>query len=122
MNSNSSTQKKRPAANMPQGYQRLASIMARDRSLAIFRRFDDVLLLSLLSLQAEILEKCQLFRRQCELDESSKDPQRMDYSKYFLALHNSKSSNGAQLDLLIDLRTKLKEYSEFLPVLGLFDC
>jgi len=38
------------------GYPRLADLMGKEKDIAIFRRFDDLNILSLLSLQAEIVQ------------------------------------------------------------------
>ncbi len=96
-------------AYKPQGYPRLAGIMTRDKSTAIFRRFDDLTLLNLLSLQAEIVDLQKHFRLQCELDDNSKVGNEKEYSQYFLKLHNS---DGDQLRKLREIGEKIQKYSE----------
>jgi len=96
-------------AYKPQGYHRLAGIMARDKSMAIFRRFDDLTMLNLLSLQAEIVDLQKHFRLQCELDENSIVGIEKEYSQYFLKLHKS---DGDQLRKLREIGEKIQKYSE----------
>jgi hypothetical protein len=50
------------------GYHRLATLMTRDESLAIFRRYNFINFISLLSLQAEIQELQADFLDQCRRD------------------------------------------------------
>lgn len=94
---------------MPQGYHRLAGIMSRDKSIAIFRRFDDVSMLYLLSLQAEIVELKKQFSLQCELDDSSRVGNEKEFSQYFLSLHTSK---GNQFRSLRKIGDKVQKYSK----------
>jgi hypothetical protein len=58
-----------PREYKPWNYHPLAEIMSRDNNFAIFRRFDDLNMLHLLALQAEILELRELFRGQCRRDD-----------------------------------------------------
>ncbi|KAK4038339.1 hypothetical protein C8A01DRAFT_17571 [Parachaetomium inaequale] len=71
----SSDQQPTPTANgsngppeyKPQNYHRLAEIMSKDKNFAIFRRFDELNMLHLMALQAEILELRELFLSQLSL-------------------------------------------------------
>ncbi len=58
-------------AYKPQNYHRLAEIMSMDNNFAIFRRFEDLNMLNLMALQAELLELRGLFRDQCRRDDES---------------------------------------------------
>jgi len=98
-------------AYKPQGYHRLASIMARDKSMAIFRRFDDLTMLNLLSLQAEIVDLQKHLQLQCELDDTSRVGDEKEYSQYFLKLHKS---DGDQLRKLRVIGEKIQKYSKSL--------
>lgn len=73
----------------PQHYHRLARIMARENNLAIFRRFDEINLLQLMSLQAEIVELKSLFETGCQQD----DEAGLMYSKSFHELRRSQPRN-----------------------------
>lgn len=52
------------------GYHRLATLITRDESLAIFRRYNFVNIISLLGLQAEIQELQADFLDQCQRDKA----------------------------------------------------
>ena len=91
------------------GYHRLAAIMSDDKDIAIFRRFDDLNLLSLLSLQAEILELRQSLRRTCLLDDIHGQEDEKKYSSNFKL---SRDNNSEQYKRIEALRLKLKDYSK----------
>ena len=93
------------------GYHRLATLMSEDQSIAIFRRFDYVNMLSLLSLQAEIQELQEDFRFQCDRDRFSGDQQKQMYSRWFQQLRESEDGKSAQYEKLKHLRERLSEYS-----------
>ena len=99
-------------AYKPQGYHKLAALMAEDNSIAIFRCFDYINMLSLLSLQAEIIDLQGHFRYQCQLDDNSLDVDEKSYSQWFLKLQESQGSDADQYRMLKELRGKVKEYSE----------
>ena len=65
----------------PSGYHRLARLMTADNSLAIFRRFDYINAIGLLSLQAEITDMQSEFSQQCRMDDASTDLDEKAYSK-----------------------------------------
>ncbi|KAK3899289.1 hypothetical protein C8A05DRAFT_46597 [Staphylotrichum tortipilum] len=99
--------------------------MIKDKNFAIFRRFDELNMLHLLALQAEIIELRELFRDQCCRDDQSDSgggqPETM-YSKYFHALRESKASAprasdasgtrylSSQLELITALQQRMGEY------------
>ena len=91
----------------PQGYPRLANLMGRSQDAAIFRRFNDINMLSLLSLQAEIAALRDAFRNQCKADDISGYEK---LSKNFLLLRNTEGED--QYTILVELRRKMKEYSK----------
>ncbi|KAK4152753.1 hypothetical protein C8A00DRAFT_34536 [Chaetomidium leptoderma] len=103
--------------------------MSKDKNFAIFRRFDELNMLHLMALQAEILELRELFRDRCRRDDqdnsgSGQEP-RM-YSKYFHALRESdmtqppspetvrKKPPSSQLGLMTALRQRMAEYNALL--------
>jgi hypothetical protein len=110
MTSSNQTDEVQHAPHKPQGYHRFAGIMSRDKSLAIFRRFDDLFYLSLMSIQAEILGLRDSFRHQCERDRISGNQSATDSSPYFLELYGSNENESTQLKRLIEIRSKLREY------------
>ncbi|KAK7698490.1 hypothetical protein SLS64_012482 [Diaporthe eres] len=69
----------------PQNYHRLARIMSRERNLAIFRRFDEINLLQLMALQAEIVELQGRFEASCQEDDAAG----LMYSRSFHELRRS---------------------------------
>lgn len=93
------------------GYHRLATLMTKDQRIAIFRRFDFVNLLGLLSLQAEIAELEADFRYQARADKTSRDPEEEMFSEWFQLLRKAQNGQSAQYEKLKTLRTKMKEYS-----------
>jgi len=91
------------------GYHKLAAIMSNDKDTSIFRRFNDLNLLSLLSLNAEILELRQSLRRTCLLDDIHEQE---DEKKYFSNFKLSRDNNSEQYESIEVLRHKLKDYSK----------
>ena len=83
--------------------------MSDDKDIAIFRRFDDLNLLSLLSLQAEIIELRQSLRRTCLLDDTHGDEKETAYSSNFKL---SRDNESEQYKIIETLRHKLKDYSK----------
>ena len=113
-------------AYKPQNYHRLAEIMSMDRNFAIFRRFEDLNMLHLMALQAELLELRELFRDQCRRDDESNPGSggpHLLYSSYFHALRESEAGEppslgtpntryrSSQLGLMTTLRKRMAEYS-----------
>lgn len=93
------------------GYHRLATLMTRDQSIAIFRRFDFANILGLLSLQAEIIELQEDFRVQCYRDKMSGNQDREMYSSWFQKLREADQGKADQYLKLKSLREKVKDYS-----------
>ncbi|KAM6513640.1 hypothetical protein FALCPG4_016022 [Fusarium falciforme] len=91
-------------------YHRLAGLMEKGKDLAIFRRFDELNIMNLLSMQAEILHLESQYNRQCDQDSRSNDHSEAEYSTYFRSLHQSRDSGGEQAGLLDALQTKLSAY------------
>jgi hypothetical protein len=113
-------------ATKPQSYHRLAEIMSKDRSFAIFRRFDELNMLQLMALQAEIIELRGLFHAQSRHNDRrcSESGQYKMYSRYFRALRESevgdKRSSSATpssrhpsstLELMTVMQQRMAEYS-----------
>ena len=107
----------------PQGYHRLATVMSKDTDIAIFRRFNEINILNLLSLQAEIFDMQNRFDIERSLDGESDDSGEREHSKYFLRLLQSKGKDGQQYQILLALREKMNEYSMlmFTTVNGLLE-
>jgi hypothetical protein len=87
------------------GYHRLATLMTRDESLAIFRRYNFVNIISLLSLQAEIQELQADFLDQCRRDKVLGRP----FSASFKTLREDVGNE--QNNKLKVLRERVIEYS-----------
>lgn len=98
-------------ASKPQGYHRLANVMSKDTSFAIFRTFNEVNLLNLSSLQAEINDLQHKFGFLYRSDDVSNDATRREFSRRFLLLHRSQEGESRQYKMLLELRAKMKEYS-----------
>lgn len=81
----------RRSAPPPGYYHRLVRDMDRARSLAIFRRFDDINLLQLLALQAEIVDLKGLYELCCEADRIENPL----FQRSFIALRESQLSTPA---------------------------
>ena len=95
----------------PQGYHRLAGLMGHYPEAAIFRRFGSLNMLTLLSLQAELIDLQAQFRDMCAEDNSSYDPIEKQFSTYFRLLRGAEDS--IQYEKLLEIRRKLQEYSKF---------
>ena len=114
---------------VPERYHRLARIMSQDKNLAIFRRFDELNMIQLMAMQAEIIELQLLYETICQQD----DKEETSYSGNFYDLRkqglrkkasrnsseNRKSkredaegNNLSQYELLKTLRTVVSDYSK----------
>ncbi|KAF3004794.1 hypothetical protein E8E13_002928 [Curvularia kusanoi] len=74
------------ATNMAEpskGYHRLADLMAKYTEAAIFRRFNDLNMMSLLSLQAELVDMQAQLREMWAEDDESHDAVEKQFSTYF---------------------------------------
>lgn len=79
---------------------------------AIFRRFDHLNMLNLLSLQAELMDLEVHLQNIRGEDEISGDPSRTLHAVSFYEMRQSKSEGGdLQWQILMDIRAKLQEYS-----------
>lgn len=97
----------------PVGYHRLAQLMGCSSDIAIFRRFSDLNMLCLMSLQAELMDLREEFCSICEDDEK----QAVGFSQSFAQLRESKDSpNNFQYHKLKEIKLKLKEYSIYTTV------
>jgi ribosomal protein L29 len=105
----------------PDRYQSLATTMDKDEGTAIFRRFGDLNMLNLLSLQAELLKLRSDLKAMCV----QKTMEIEDDAQGYLAAYSLPSRQQEQeaddvvkrkakerLELQIHIREKLKEYSK----------
>lgn len=89
--------------------------MGRSSEAAIFRRFNEINMLNLLNLQAEIAALRKEFWLQCNADAIRGPP----YENLSLSFETQRSVNSVndpkyehQYHILLRLRAKMKEYSE----------
>ena len=96
-----------------EGYPELASIMGRYFEMGILRRFGTLNTLNLLYLQAELIELETHLQEIAGRDAKSDVPFRSDFAQDWVLL-SSPSGNGdeEQWQKVLDVRAKLKEYSE----------
>ncbi|EXJ91862.1 hypothetical protein A1O3_00412 [Capronia epimyces CBS 606.96] len=95
--------------NLPadqKGYHRLATLMTRDESLAIFRKYDFANAISLLSLQAEVQELEAEFLDQCRRDKATDRP----FSNSFKTLREDGNGGSEQNQKLQALRKGVGQY------------
>jgi hypothetical protein len=107
------------------GYPKLARLMSLAPETAIFRRFNDLTMLNLLRLQAELQElENQLEETRIE-DESSDDQVRQQLSRDFHLMREYVSqgqTDSLQHALLQDIAEKIKEYRTILRILRCYAC
>ena len=102
----------------PDGFASLASIIAsdRDHSLVIYNRFDRLSARNLLCLQSELAElqrKQDAFDREDFLDDSAETTSRARNWEAFEGLvHQGDSKAQRRMQLVMQIREKVKEYSE----------
>ncbi|KAH0434544.1 hypothetical protein CcaCcLH18_05287 [Colletotrichum camelliae] len=97
----------------PKGYPRLASLMAKEKEVAIFRRFDHLNLLSLLSLQAEIVNLEAELRVASRADDASTQvAQAINTSQYAKNFKILRESGSSHYKILEKIREKLREYND----------
>ncbi|KAG9744648.1 hypothetical protein KCU73_g8084, partial [Aureobasidium melanogenum] len=94
----------------PQGYHRLADLMGQYSETAIFRRFGALNAITLLSLQAELIDLQVQFRDIWAEDDRSNDPDEQQFSTYFRKLRES--GDSIQYEMLQEIRAKLREYND----------
>jgi hypothetical protein len=81
----------------------LAQVMGRSDELASFRKFSDLNMLSLMSLQAELVELREDFYAICEDDEKRGE----QFDRSFAALFASRqAANNLQFEKLIVIRRR----------------
>lgn len=83
--------------------------MGGDSNLAIFRRFDDLNLLCLLSVQAEIVALRHQFYLRCDLNDQKGSPDERLFSTSF---EKSRDGPSHQYNELKVLQEKLATYSK----------
>ena len=94
------------------GYPKLAAYMGAHSETAIFRRFNHLNMLNLLSLQSELMDLEVHLQNIRTEDETSDDPLRMLHAVDFYEMRQSKrDGNGLQWQIMLDIRRKLQEYS-----------
>ncbi len=91
------------------GYPILAALMAKERNIAIFRRFDDLNILCLLALQAEIVQREKEFKIECYADDTNGYSWAPRYSSNFRLARDSSSEQHAKLKIIREL---VREYSQ----------
>ena len=115
-----------PGSPLPElGYRKIASIMAREgSSCKIFRKFGQLNMLSLLSLQAEIMSLQELLRKICNSDDINRNLAYQNIAYSFHAMREQKvrvalteggdaqQQDNEQHRLLQEIRKKLTEYSK----------
>ncbi|KAF2470010.1 uncharacterized protein BDR25DRAFT_226673 [Lindgomyces ingoldianus] len=90
-----------------EGYHKLAEMMGQSNDLAIFRKFGDLNVLSLMSYQAELIELRDEFYSICKDDFKSGK----DFALDFQSLFSSRAStNDFQYTKLMEIRAKIHEY------------
>lgn len=90
------------------GYPRLAALMGKEKDVAIFRRFDNLSILCLLSLQAEIIQMEKELMIAYRVEDEAVAQELAHSANFRLA----RDSNSEQHRKLKALQEKLKEYSQ----------
>lgn len=101
---------------MPAGYSRLASLMGAHPETAIVRRFGSLNALNLLYLQAELTDLENGLHKQAKEDTESGHFERSIYARDWQTLSESvmaEDGNPEQWNLMLRVRDKLSEYSEY---------
>ena len=94
-------------------YGRLAALMGILPELAIFRKFHEINIQNLLSLQSELVWLEGEYKAICEEDARSECAITRSYQKDWAALKESKGKGGTlQKDMQSQLQTKLAAYSK----------
>jgi hypothetical protein len=95
------------------GYPRLAGLMANSTNLMIFRRFNNLNIFNLLSLQAELVDLEEQLKDRWEDDDTSPDESEQQHSNFFKLLREPTDTqeNKEQWKLLLKIREVLSKYS-----------
>ena len=105
-----------PSANevgVQGSYRRLAALMGNLPELAIFRKFHEINIQNLLTLQSELVHLEEEYKAICDEDASSECAITRSYQKDWVALQESKGMGGTlQKDMQSLLQTKLAAYSK----------
>lgn len=97
------------------GYPQIAYIMRQHRELANFRQFGHLNMLTLLHMQAEIMLLEEKYELISAADQSNTNMPFRSRDWWTLAQLDCEG-NRAQWDLLLQIKEKLKEYSEGNPL------
>lgn len=106
---------------MPEGYARLASLMSAHPETAVLRRFSYLNNLNLLYFQAELANLENALAEAASKDAKSGDVERIIYARDWQSLSeslratNDDAHDSTQWKIMLDIREKLKEYSESVP-------
>ncbi|KAK8097449.1 hypothetical protein PG984_016588 [Apiospora sp. TS-2023a] len=95
-------------------YYRLAHIMHKDQNLAIFNNFNELAMVQLLRLQAEIVELRGALEHQIRQNSKSEDKDEQRYSQSFRLLHASKPAGGEEVQLHDLIQSKLTSYYDLM--------
>ena len=88
--------------------------MEENPDVAIFRRFGHLNLQNLLYLQSELISLSQDYYKIAQVDSSSDDTERKQFSKQWIKLARS-SDCPQQWDKWLEIRSKLEQYSKNVP-------
>jgi hypothetical protein len=106
-----------------EGYPKMACQMGLYPECAIYRRFSALNSQNILHLQAELVYLELKLRRLEAADSASQEGNRPHYSKDWYWLNNSAfEENSDQLQTVLAIRSKLKDYSEFAKFFNPFLC
>lgn len=117
----------RGPSNRLGGYTAAASFLASDpdNETLVFRKFDELSALNLLYMQSEILELKERFRQVHNATTDSFDMNLKDMASTWETLRDQSQPGKAfkeeakeRMDMIIELRSKLREYREFLEPLS----
>jgi hypothetical protein len=97
------------------GYRKLAAFMGPNRELAIFRKFNSLNMLRIMSLQAELIELEHQYHQACNEDDAAEE--NSDRGLYTRSFHHLFSSSNPQKSLLEKINTKVNEYSKHREIL-----
>lgn len=96
-----------------EGYPKLACHMGACPDSSIFRRFGNLNSKNLLYLQAELVHLEKKLQALEKADSISKEGNASHYSRDWYWLENSgDEGNGGQLETVLEIRGKLREYSK----------
>lgn len=96
----------------PLGYNKLAGLMAQNTEAAIFRRFGSLNMITILYMQAELMELERNFEVECLGDSASQVDSVNSFCRDFTKLRASAGTpNDDQLRSLKLIQTKLEQYS-----------